>query len=172
LSNVVAIAAGDYHSLAVKADGTVVGWGDNSQDQAQPPAGLSNVVAVAAGSGHTLALKSDTTAVAWGNNLQGQCNISATLSNIVLLAAGDSYTLALLGTPPAAPLLLNPTRVRPRFSLLLQTYAGQHYAFEAKTNLTQPTWTALRTNYGDGVMQFLVDPAATGPRRYYRVRQW
>jgi hypothetical protein len=172
LSNVVAIAAGDYHSLAVKSDGTVVGWGDNSQDQAQPPDGLSNVVAIAAGGGHTLALKSDTTATAWGNNLQGQCNNSATLSNIVLLAAGDSDTLALLGTPPAAPTLLHPTRVRPRFNVLVQTYAGRHYAFETKTNLTQPAWSALQTNYGNGVMQFFIDPAATGPRRYYRVRQW
>ena len=29
-TNVVAIAAGGYHSLALKADGTVVGWGDNA----------------------------------------------------------------------------------------------------------------------------------------------
>ena len=35
LTNVVAIAAGGLHSLALKADGTVVGWGDNTT--ARPP---------------------------------------------------------------------------------------------------------------------------------------
>jgi alpha-tubulin suppressor-like RCC1 family protein len=33
LSNKVAIGAGNYHSLALKSDGTVLAWGDNSQGQ-------------------------------------------------------------------------------------------------------------------------------------------
>jgi alpha-tubulin suppressor-like RCC1 family protein len=33
LSNVVAIAAGDMHSLALKADGHLVGWGNNMSNQ-------------------------------------------------------------------------------------------------------------------------------------------
>ena len=56
LSNVVAIAAGGYHSLALKSDGTVVGWGDNGYGQTTVPAGLSNVAAIAAGGYHSLAL--------------------------------------------------------------------------------------------------------------------
>ena len=48
VDNVVAIAAGDYHSLALKSDGTVVGWGYNVNNQTTVPAGLSNVVAIAA----------------------------------------------------------------------------------------------------------------------------
>ena len=58
LSNVVAIAAGYYHSLALKTDGTVVAWGYNGYGQTNVPAGLSNVVAIAAGGYHSLALKS------------------------------------------------------------------------------------------------------------------
>jgi hypothetical protein len=57
LSNVTAIAAGGLHSLALKSDGTVVGWGDDSYGQVTPPAGLSNVTAIAAGFGHSLALQ-------------------------------------------------------------------------------------------------------------------
>jgi alpha-tubulin suppressor-like RCC1 family protein len=41
LSNVVAVAAGAYHSLALKADGTVVAWGDNTYGQRNVPAGLN-----------------------------------------------------------------------------------------------------------------------------------
>ena len=48
LSNVVAIAAGGYHSLALQADGTVVAWGYNGYGQTNVPPGLSNVVAIAA----------------------------------------------------------------------------------------------------------------------------
>src|SRR5204863_429007 len=57
LNDVVAVAAGGNHSLALRADGTVRAWGSNSFGQATVPAGLSNVVAVAAGYNLSLALK-------------------------------------------------------------------------------------------------------------------
>jgi hypothetical protein len=53
---VVAIAGGGYHSLALKADGTVTVWGDNYYGETNVPAGLSNVVAIAGGYEHDLAL--------------------------------------------------------------------------------------------------------------------
>ena len=46
LSNVVAVAAGHYMSLALKKDGTIVKWGGNPYDGTTMPAGLSNVVAI------------------------------------------------------------------------------------------------------------------------------
>ena len=57
LSGVVAIAAGGYHTVALKQDGTVVAWGGNGSGQTTVPAGLSGVVAIAAGEYHTVALK-------------------------------------------------------------------------------------------------------------------
>ena len=62
----MAIAAGDAHSLALKSDGTVVAWGENSAKQANVPADLTGVVAVSAGIYHSLALKSDGSIVVWG----------------------------------------------------------------------------------------------------------
>src|SRR6185503_10922932 len=56
LTNVVAIAAGDRYSFALRSDGTVVEWGDNYFGQNTVPAGLTNVVAIAAGRYHSLAL--------------------------------------------------------------------------------------------------------------------
>ncbi len=68
LSNVVAIASGLYHNLALNADGTVVAWGFDGDGETTVPAGLSNVVAVACGGYHSLSLKADGTVVAWGQD--------------------------------------------------------------------------------------------------------
>lgn len=172
LSNVIAIGAGEYHSLAVKADGSLVIWGDNSHGQSDLPPDLNGVVAATGGGGHTLALKSDGTVSAWGDNSSGQCAIPATQSNIVLLAAGNAQSLLLVSDTPAAPQVLRPTRTPQRFTALLQTFAGRRYALEYKTAFTTPGWTPIATNFGNGVMQFLIDPAATSAQRFYRVRQW
>ncbi len=48
LTNINKIAAGMSHSLALKSDGTIVGWGDLSQGEGTPPAG-NNFIAIAAG---------------------------------------------------------------------------------------------------------------------------
>lgn len=72
LTGVVAIAAGEQHSLALKLDGTVVAWGSNSDGQSSVLTGLTGVVAIAAGDNFSLALKSDGTIVGWGRNDYGQ----------------------------------------------------------------------------------------------------
>jgi alpha-tubulin suppressor-like RCC1 family protein len=95
LGQVVAVAAGKYHSVALKADGTVVAWGLNHVGQTNIPAGLGGVVAIAAGGYHTLALKSDGSVVAWGWNEQGQSTVPATLANVVAVGAGSAHSIAL-----------------------------------------------------------------------------
>jgi hypothetical protein len=172
LSNVVAVSAGEYHSLAVKADGSLVCWGDNSQGQTQPPANLPKVLEVAGGGGHSLAIKADGTVAAWGNDLSGQCDIPAGVTNAVAIAAGGSFSLVLLGEAPAAPQPLQWLFTGKQFSLLLPTFGGRNYALEFKDSLGASQWTALPTLYGNGTVQFLVDPSAGSTQRFYRVRQW
>ena len=66
----IAVAAGSCHSLALKADGSVVAWGrQQTYGQCTVPAeAQSGVIAVAAGDFHSLALKADGSVVAWGDN--------------------------------------------------------------------------------------------------------
>ena len=92
LTNVVAVSAGERYAMALKADGTVVTWGDNASP---PPVDLSGVTAVAAGHLHHVALKSDGTVVVWGNNDFNQLNVPAGLANVRAIAAAKYYTLAL-----------------------------------------------------------------------------
>jgi alpha-tubulin suppressor-like RCC1 family protein len=47
LTNAVAIGAGNKHGLALKPDGTVAAWGDNTSGQTAIPTGLTNVIAIA-----------------------------------------------------------------------------------------------------------------------------
>ena len=95
LTNVVAVAAGENHSLALNNDGTMVAWGDNTYGQTNIPAGLTNVVAIAGGANHCLALKNDGTVIAWGLNIYGQTNVPAGLTNVLAIAGGGNHSLAL-----------------------------------------------------------------------------
>lgn len=95
-TNAIAIAAGDWHSLALKADGTVVGWGDDSAGQCDVPNDLASVAAIAAGGYHSLALKANGTVVGWGADYDGQANPSTPVTHAVAIAAGTWHSLALL----------------------------------------------------------------------------
>ncbi len=98
LSGVTAIAAGNWHSLALRNDGTVVAWGcgsDHDHGQCSVPAGLRDVTAIAAGSEFDLALTSDGTVVGWGSDSAGQSNVPAGLSGVTAIAAGEYHGLAL-----------------------------------------------------------------------------
>jgi len=104
VTNAIAIAAGDNHALALRNDGTVVGWGANTYDQAvgysltnsDRATGvvridgevLSDVVAIAAGVDHSLALKADSTVVGWGSHV-----VPTGLSNIASIATGYNYSM-------------------------------------------------------------------------------
>jgi alpha-tubulin suppressor-like RCC1 family protein len=114
ITNAVAVAAGGAHALALRTDGTVVGWGANGMGEAVGAANpgtaagqvkfgnevLSNVVAFAAGPWYgqsfSLALKADAMIVAWGDNRFGQISLPAGLRNVTAIAAGSYHGLALM----------------------------------------------------------------------------
>jgi hypothetical protein len=100
LSGVTAIAAADFHSLALKNDGTVVAWGcgaNQNHGQCTVPGELSGVTAIAAGDYHSLALKSDGTVVAWGcsGGDRGQCAVPSSIPGVTAIAASHAHSLAL-----------------------------------------------------------------------------
>jgi alpha-tubulin suppressor-like RCC1 family protein len=112
-----ALADGYDHSCALKADGTVVCWGNNSYgqlgdgtvvDRRVPVAvpGLSGVVSLSAGSQTSCALKVDRSVWCWGRNDLGQLGNGTRidsrtptqvsgLTDATAVAAGSFHTCAL-----------------------------------------------------------------------------
>jgi hypothetical protein len=94
-ANFIAIAAGRDHSLALRADGSIVAWGWNAYGQTNVPAPNTGFVAIAAGEYHSMGLKADGSIVAWGDNGGGQTNVPAPNSDFIGIAAGIWQSLGL-----------------------------------------------------------------------------
>ena len=107
LSNVVSIAAGSYHTLALQANGMVTAWGAggtagvttgsawDNDGQSIVPAGLSNVLAVAGGVLYSMALRSDGTVVEWGDDTYGELDLPDRLTGVRAISAGGFHGLAI-----------------------------------------------------------------------------
>ena len=89
------IAGGYGYSLALKSDGTVVGWGNNVWSLSNIPAGLNEVVKIAANNDHALALISDGSVVAWGGNGFGETNVPNGLTGVIKIATGGHHNLVI-----------------------------------------------------------------------------
>ncbi len=114
---VVAVAAGNEHSLALDSEGQVVAWGYNSAGQlgnpslgsfdSATPVAVSTaatsalagkaVVALAAGEAHSLALDSEGQVVAWGYNYFGQLGNGSTGDSSTPVAVNTAAPSALVG---------------------------------------------------------------------------
>ena len=95
LNDAISVSAGQYFTLALRANGTVIAWGDNSQGQTNVPPGLSNVVAISAGAAFSVALRADYSVVGWGANGGGALPIPASVTNVAQVVASGSAGLAL-----------------------------------------------------------------------------
>ena len=119
MDDVVQMAAGSNHTLAIKTDGSLWGWGYNNYGQigngesswvdfqTVPVKIMDDVIQVAAGANHTLAIKTDGSLWAWGYNLYGQLGNGESgsekkqispvkiMDGVVQVTAGDNHTLAI-----------------------------------------------------------------------------
>jgi len=82
-SNWAMVSAGGMHSMAIRTDGTLWGWGsgdrgqvgDGTADSILSPVQIgtdTDWVSVSAGDGHSVGIRADGTLWAWGSNTYGQ----------------------------------------------------------------------------------------------------
>jgi len=118
LSNIINIAAGDYHALAVDRDGQVWGWGDNSwaqiafsnhEESVEPyPINYLDTGKQAGGAFHSMVLKQDGTIEGFGMNRYGEIGLGNRTNRVYWASlvdgvsgakqveAGDEFSIALL----------------------------------------------------------------------------
>ncbi len=91
LADAVAVAAGYYHSVALRTNGELVTWGDSSATNNGPPGPF---IAVEGGSDYTVALRANGT-VASGGPGSSIVVVPTWLDSVVAIAAGNYQAIAL-----------------------------------------------------------------------------
>jgi hypothetical protein len=190
LSNVMATAAGDSHTVALKNDGTVVAWGYNGDGQvtgtrtpnypylaiANPVTlggqVLSGVTAIAAGRDRTVALRSDGTVATWGGTIENPVTLGGqVLSGVTAIGAGLDYTVVLIGTGLAMPVSLN---WRPSGNNLVLSWSTNAVGLTLQSTLSLAppvTWidsTNPRVVIGT---QFTVTNIISDSAQFYRLKK-
>jgi hypothetical protein len=69
-----------------------------------------------------------------------------------------------------APTISNPNLAGTAFTLSVLTQVGFNYVLEFKNSLTDPVWTPVQTNGGNGGLMNMTNSGLTAPTRFYRVR--
>ena len=92
-----AVAAGGHEgwsgfTIAIRTNGSLAAWGNNSWGQLGVPAG-SNFRRIAAGYYHALAVRNDNTLAGWGWNDYGQASVPS--GQFVDVSCGSTESIAL-----------------------------------------------------------------------------
>jgi len=86
------LSAGRYHTCGVLATGAVKCWGDNSEGQSTPPAGVFR--SVSAGAGHMCGVLESGAVKCWGFDVDGQSRPPSGVFRSV--SAGGNHTCGVL----------------------------------------------------------------------------
>lgn len=86
---------GRYHSVALRADSSIVSWGSNSGGISSSTPTGTGFIQVAAGGSHSLALATGGTITSWGGDSHNQVSQTPTTGRFESISGGDSFSMAL-----------------------------------------------------------------------------
>ena len=143
LNDVVAIASGENHCLALRSNGRIVAWGDNTEGQTNVPPSLTNAMTMAGGQYHSLAVRSNGTVVAWGLNNYGQSTVPPGLTNVIAVSAGRNHNMALRNNGTVVVWgdgFSGQTNVPPGLTNVTQIAARDNHCLALRANGTVVGW--------------------------------
>src|SRR2546422_248994 len=146
MSDIIAISAGAYQSLALRSDGYAFAWGDNRYSQGT---GLGRFEEVVGSSQFNVGLVSDGTVLRWG-----ALNVPVDgWTNIVAIAAGDGFILGLRSDGLVSSVFSSPfsvffgqADVPPGLTDVVGIAAGERHSLALKSDGTVVAWGL--NNYG------------------------
>lgn len=153
----IQVAAGYRHLLALKPDGVVVAWGDNSYGQLNVPSVLTvsrgntdplRVVAIVAGAFYSMALRANGSVFAWGDNVAGQTNIPNNFSDNTLnpLSTATSTATNTATSTSTATKTSTSTTTKTSTATNTNTTTATKTSTATNTNTTTATKTNTMTN--------------------------
>jgi len=92
----VAVACGGLHSVALKTDGSLVSWGDDTYGQVSDTPVGTGFKTLAAGFYHGVAINSDRSLVSWGWDSYGQVTDTPGGTGFVAVDGGQGHGVALM----------------------------------------------------------------------------
>jgi hypothetical protein len=95
--DIIRVDAGWQHSLAIRSDGSLLGWGLNNAGQSDIPANEGQFIDVSCGNFWGMALDQNGSILAWGDNWQGKATVPSPNSGFVAISAGANHGLGLKG---------------------------------------------------------------------------
>jgi alpha-tubulin suppressor-like RCC1 family protein len=148
LTNLVAIAAGSSHVLALKSDGKVAVWASGYLSApynavTNIPASVSNVAAIAAAQSCNLVLRSNGTVLAWGYSSLWSIvtNVPTGLSNVIAVATGEDHCLVLKSNGTVIGWGLPPMATVPGgLSNVIAIAAGMDHSLALRIDGTVTAW--------------------------------
>ncbi len=90
-TNIVALAAGSVHTLALTENHTLLAWGASD---VIPPPGTSNLVTIAAGGFNSMGIRPDRSLWLWSPQPM-VTNVPASATNLIKVSAGNIHVMAL-----------------------------------------------------------------------------
>jgi len=147
------VAAGGSHTLALQADGTLLGWGrgtsgaapneSRTPQQISLPEGSARVVSISAGRAHSLALLSDGSVLSWGAAQSGQLGLGDTVEQPrpVRVWPRREETMEVEGAPAVCARVVGAVAGGHSSALLLAdpNAAADQLAHNAATTVSLPT---------------------------------
>jgi polygalacturonase len=158
VSNFVGSVTSVMATLTVTIRPALLGWGDNSFGQCNPPPSVANATAISAGTWHCLAVRADGAVAAWGDDSAGECDVPPGLSNVIVVAAGGYHSLALRSDGSVAAWGENSygqTSVPSNATNVAAIAAGDWYSLALRVDGTIVAWGS------DQVGQLDIPPQAT-----------